>query len=214
MRITVSRDGGKTWDRTSSRQAWIPHGTEHDSYDRLTISALPPVRMGDEDWFYVSAIDGDHLSIRNDPDQSGYYHQRLPKHQVALYTQKHNRYVSLTAKCFEEVLITKPVVFDGEKLQLNVDAGRGTVKVGIASAEPMAWYDGKAQLKAPHLMVKNILPGFIPGFTFDDCVPIRTNSIEQTVEFKDGKSLGQLKGKPVYLMFQMFDADLYGFRVI
>jgi len=210
MRITVSRDGGKTWDRTSSRQAWIPHGTEHDSYDRLTISALPPIRMGDEDWFYVSAIDGDHLGIRNDPDQSAYYHHRLPRHQVALYTQKHNRYVSLTAKCFEEVLITKPMVFDGDKLQVNVDAGRGTVRVGIASADPTPWYDGTAQLHAPHLMEKNLLA----GFNFDDCVPIRTDAVEHTVEFKNGKSIGALKGKPVYLMFQMFDADLYGFRVI
>ena len=35
MRIAVSRDGGKTWDRTASREAWIPHGTRQHSYDRL-----------------------------------------------------------------------------------------------------------------------------------------------------------------------------------
>ena len=60
MRITISRDGGLTWDRTSSREAWIPHGTEHDSYDRLVISALPPVHVGDKDWFYTEVLDGDH----------------------------------------------------------------------------------------------------------------------------------------------------------
>ena len=44
MRITLSRDGGRTWDRTASRQAWIPHGTEQDSYDRLVITPTPPVQ--------------------------------------------------------------------------------------------------------------------------------------------------------------------------
>jgi hypothetical protein len=210
MRITLSRDGGKTWDRTSSREAWIHHGSEQDSYDRLVIGPTPMVRVGDEDWFYIGVVDSDHLNIRDEPNQASYYHQRLGKHQVALYTQKHNRYVSLTAKNFEEVLITNPVVFEGDTLQLNVDAGRGVVRVGIASAEPMPGYDGKAQLQAPHLRVKDLLP----GFTFEDCLPIRTNSIEHTVEFKDGKSFRQLKGKPVYLMFQMVDADLYGFRAV
>ena len=28
-----NHDGGRTWDRTCSREAWIPHGTEQDSYD-------------------------------------------------------------------------------------------------------------------------------------------------------------------------------------
>ena len=53
MRITISRDGGRTWDRTSSRVAWIPPGTAEESYDRLVIGPTPPVRVGDEDWFYV-----------------------------------------------------------------------------------------------------------------------------------------------------------------
>ena len=51
MRVVVSRDGGHTWDRTVSREAWIPHGTEQDSFDRCVRIAAAPVRMGDEDWF-------------------------------------------------------------------------------------------------------------------------------------------------------------------
>ena len=34
VRIVTSRDGGKTWDRTVSREPWIRHGTEQNSYDR------------------------------------------------------------------------------------------------------------------------------------------------------------------------------------
>lgn len=46
VRVVTSRDGGCTWDRTVSREAWIPHGTEHDSYDRCVILYTAPVRMG------------------------------------------------------------------------------------------------------------------------------------------------------------------------
>ncbi|HJN15724.1 MAG TPA: hypothetical protein QGH10_09550, partial [Armatimonadota bacterium] len=125
LRITLSRDGGKTWDRTSSREAWIPHGTEEDAYDRVVIGSLPPLRVGDEDWFYVNVMDGDHLVIRNNPLQNPYYHNRVVKHNTALYVQKHNRYVSLRAGTQPEVLISKPMIVDGDTLRLNVDASHG-----------------------------------------------------------------------------------------
>lgn len=210
MRITLSRDGGKTWDRTSSRTAWIPHGTEEDSYDRLVIGGCPPVRVDDEDWFYTCVIDGDHLGIRNDAEGSAYYHDRLPKHQVGLYIQKHNRYVSLRAKNYREVLISKPFILDGDEIQLNVDAGRGQVRVGVASAEPFRMYDNTTPLQAPHLMETRLLE----GLTFEDCEPIRVDRIEQPVKFKKSNPLKARRGKPVYLFFEMVDADLYGFRAV
>ncbi len=210
MRITISRDGGLTWNRTVSRQAWIPHGTEEDSYDRLVIGARPPLRVGDEDWFYVNVINGDHLSTRNNPQQSPYYHGRVPKHQTALYVQKHNRYVSLTARNQREVLVTKPVTVTDELLQVNVDASRGEMRVGIALANPVPTYNGTTPSIAPHLLESNLLE----GFTFDDCLPIYANSVEHTVQFKNGVSLESLRERSVCLLFQMVNVDLYGFRII
>jgi hypothetical protein len=93
-------------------------------------------------------------------------------------------------------------------LQLNVEANRGTVRVAIASAEPVETLKGTTPSMAPHLVESNPLP----GFSFDDCVPIQANSTEQTVEFKNGKTLEALQGRPVRLLFEMVDADLYGFR--
>jgi len=209
MRITLSRDGGITWDRTSSREAWIPHGTEQDSYDRLVIGPLPPVRVGDEDWFYMDVINGDHLGIRNDPERSLYYHDRLPRHQVALYVQKRNRYVSLTARNQPEVLITRPLDVTGGALHLNVDAGRGEVRVGIAAADPVLTFDESTPSTAPHLLENRLLP----GFTFDDCEPVRADRVEHTVRFEGGAGLDALRGRSVCLLFRMVDADLYGFRI-
>lgn len=209
LRVTISRDGGRTWDRTSSRQAWIPHGTEEDSCDRLVIGALPPLRIGDEDWFYIDVINGDHLGVRNNPEQSPYYRDRLPRHQIALYVQRHHRYVSLKARNQQEVLIARPLEVTGDALQLNVDATRGRVRVGIASADPVPTFEGSALSTAPHLSENNLLP----GFAFDDCLPVYANSVEHTVQFKGGASLESLRGRSVCLFFQMIDADLYGFLI-
>ena len=230
MRITLSRDGGRTWDRTSSREAWIPHGTEHDSYDRLVISPAVPLIIGDEDWFYMGVFNGDHLSTRANAKQNSYYSDRVRKGEIALYIQKHNRYVSLRAPGQKEVttkpelrpaagslsasnlkpvLITKPVILAGKALQLNVEANRGLVRVAIASAEPIETLNGTTLSMAPHLAELHSLP----GFSFDDCVPVRANSTEYVVQFKEGAMLEGLRGKRVRLLFEMVDADLYGFRV-
>jgi hypothetical protein len=206
MRITLSRDGGRTWDRTCSREAWIPHGTEVDSYDRLVIGPTPPLRVGDEDWFYMEVLDGDHLITRNSPDQGPYCRDRVARHQIALYVQKHLRYVSMRARNRPEVLITRPIPVSGDTLQLNVDAGRGAVRVALAAAEPIATLDGSTPSVAAHLAPGHLLP----GFTFDDSPPIHTDSIEYTVPFRE--SLSSLRGRAVRLLFQVVDADLYGFR--
>jgi hypothetical protein len=209
MRITISRDGGLTWDRTSSREAWIAHGVEQDSYDRLVISPTPPVPVGDEDWFYIGVINGDHLGIRNDAAQAPYYHDRLPQQQIALYVHKRNRYVSLTAGSVPEVLITRPTEVTGDGLQLNVDASRGEVRVGVAGAEPVPTFDGSTPAFAPHLLDKRLLP----GLSFDDCAPVRGDSIEHTVQFAAG-AIAALRRRRVCLLFRVVDADLFGFRFV
>jgi len=223
MRITISRDGGKSWDRTSSREAWIPHGTEEDSFDRLVIGPRPPIRVADEDWFYMDVVDGDHLIVRNDAQQSAYYEDRLAKHQIALYVQKHNRYVSLRAGNQTEVLITRPILVTGEKLQINVDASRGGVRVGVGLAEPVMTFGGTTPSDAPHLLAitapnhgnhlkhPSALRNLLPGFDFSDCEPVRANGIEQTVSFGITDFAG-LIGQKVNLLFEMQNADLYGFR--
>ena len=209
MRITISRDGGLTWDRTSSREAWIPHGTEEDSYDRMVIGITPPVQVGDEDWFYTGVWDGDHLTTCADAKQRPYYQDRLRKGQVALYTQKRNRYVSLRTRSQPETLITRPFRIKGDQLQLNVDASRGLVKVGIAEYKPVTNYNGTTLSTAWHLMEQNTLA----GYSLEDCQPIYANRIEHTVEFKNGSSLKSIQGRKVVLFVWMINADLYSFRV-
>ena len=205
IRIATSRDGGFTWDRTVSREAWVPHGTEQDSYNRCVITYSSPVRMGDEDWFYCNVISGDHAS------GSGYYHDRHILHQGALYVQKHTRYVSLTAGNTPQFLITKPVKVTGKILQLNVDASRGEVRVGIGIDKTIVIFDTVATL--PNYMVRDRQgrTHLEEGFQIKQCEPIREDSIEHAVKWKEA-SLESLLGKTVRLYIMVQDADLYGFR--
>jgi hypothetical protein len=231
MRITISRDGGQTWERDCSREAWIPHGTEEDSYDRLVISPSLPLRVGDEDWFYVGVTNGDHLSTRSNAKQNSYYADRVRKGEIALYIQKRNRYVSLrapnqmratlkpelrpaagslSASNPKPVLITKPLLLSGKTLQLNVEANRGMLRVAIATGDPIETLNGTTLSTAPHLAELNTLK----GFSFDDCEPIYANTTEHTVQFKNGLTLEGLRDRKVRLLFEMVDADLYGFRAL
>ena len=88
---------------TCSRKAWVSHGTEDDSYDRLVLETSLPLRMGDEDWFYMCVFNGDHLTTRANAKQDTYYADRVRKGEIALYIQKHNRYVSLRAPIVREI---------------------------------------------------------------------------------------------------------------
>ena len=210
VRLVLSRDGCKTWDRTVSREAWIPHGTEQHSYDRLVRIDGPPLRMGDEDWVYCSGYDGDHSSGRN------YYHDRgTTQIRGTLYTQKHNRYVSLTAGNTNQILITKPVRVTGKRLQLNVDASRGRVMVGIGIDKVIPHKQGNWPFRAtlPHYMVKDRWEQthLEKGFHILDCDPIHTDCIQQNVRWKEA-NLESLLGKTVRLYIMVQDADLYGFR--
>lgn len=207
MRITTSRDGGFTWDRTSSRAPWIAHGSEEDSDDRLVITPQPPICVGDEDWFYMGLVSGDHLITRNNVVQSPYAHDRVAKHQIALYTQKHNRYVSLAARTSRELLITRPVEVAENRLLLNVDASRGAVRVAIATGAAVPTFDGSTPSTAPHLLPQHLLP----GFGFDDGEVVTANAIAHEVRFKDGASVAALHGQRVSLLFDVVNANLYGF---
>lgn len=209
VRIVTSRDGGKTWDRTVSREPWIPYGTEHDSYNRQVRLDCPPLHVGDEDWFYATVVDADHGTKAD-----GYGH-RAPIIQGALYTQKHNRYVSLRAGNDRQILITKPIKVTGKTLQLNVDGSRGEVRVGIGIDKVISHKTGAWEFEArlPHYMVKDRWERthLEKGFHVLDCVPIQSNCVEQNVRWKEAK-LESLLGKTVRLYIMVQDADLYGFR--
>ena len=198
LQLVTSRDGGLTWDRVADRQVWLPHGTEEDSFDRMTYVGRP-LRVGDETFFYYLAWDGDHLTHYHDEDQTPYYHDRVRHACVALATQRWNGYVSLSTGAVAETFVSKPFILSGEHLYLNADASRGQIKVELV---PVRYGD----------RVDPWTSETCPGLSLQDAVPVKGKGVEQLVSWQGGGDVGRWQGQPVRLRIRVCNADLYGFR--
>jgi hypothetical protein len=107
------------------------------------------------------------------------------------YTLRLDGFVSASADWKGGQLLTKPLTFEGNRLELNfATSAGGEVRVEIQDA------NGKP----------------VEGFALDDCPPQFGDSVEKTVTWSSGANLAELAGKPVRLLFELKDADLYAFR--
>ena len=65
VRLVLSRDAGRSWQRVCGKEVWLPHSPEPHGFDRLVFGTYP-LRVNDEMWFYYMAYDGDHLIFNRD----------------------------------------------------------------------------------------------------------------------------------------------------
>jgi hypothetical protein len=110
------------------------------------------------------------------------------------YTVRVDGFVSAYAPMAGGEFVTKPLIFEGRKLVMNLaTSAAGSVCVEVQGA------DGKP----------------ISGFSLADCPPIFGDALEHIVAWKGGDDLGRLSGKwrsPVRLRFALKDANLYSIR--
>ncbi len=107
------------------------------------------------------------------------------------YTLRLDGFVSASAGFRGGRLLTKPVIFDGDRLQLNfATSAAGSVRVEL---QDMA---GKP----------------IEGFSLADCHELFGNSVARSVGWKGTGDLSAQAGQPVRLLFELKDADLYSFQ--
>ena len=113
---------------------------------------------------------------------------------VRRYTTRIDGFVSAHAPMAGGEILTKPLLFEGGNLTLNLaTSGAGSVRVELQDV------DGNA----------------IKGHTLHDCPEIHGDDIRYTVRWKEnGGDLRALAGKPVRLRFIFNDADLYAFQFV
>jgi hypothetical protein len=113
---------------------------------------------------------------------------------VRRYTIRIDGFVSAHATAAGGEIVTKPLVFEGGNLTLNLaTSGAGSVQVEIQDA------DGRQ----------------IKGYTLRDCPEIYGDDIRYTVRWKEtGGDVRPLAGRPVRLRFVLRDADLYAFQFV
>lgn len=102
-------------------------------------------------------------------------------------------FVSLAAPRKGGEVVTRPIVFDGGNLALNIEtSGPGDVRVELQDAA------GKA----------------LPGYTLPECPPIFGDSLRHIVRWENGGDVRAFAGRPVRLRIVLRDADLYSFQFV
>ncbi len=182
VRLAVSRDG-KSFRRVS-RRAFMGVGPA-GRFDSRYVWAMPhPIRMGDELWIYYVGSNRDHAD-RIDPAAGGEHLTGIGRAVLRL-----DGWVSADAAYTGGELTTRPLVFAGSRLRLNVDTGAG----GIVKVE-----------------IQDEQGSPIEGFSEADADEINANSVRDVVTWNGSSDVASLTGSPVRLRFVMRDARLYAF---
>jgi hypothetical protein len=185
VQLAVSRDA-EHFERVGGRRPFLSLGPE-GRYDSRFIWAMPnPIRMGDELWIYYVASNRDHSRSSKVDSLAGRELSGIGRAVLRL-----DGFVSVDADYRPGQFTTPPLRFQGNYLELNVDAaGGGSVRVELLDED-----------REP-----------IKGFGKDDAIPIARNSVRMPVVWKGNPDLSALAGRTVRMRFHMTNASLYAFQ--
>ncbi len=184
IELGVSRDG-KEWKIYDYKnyQYYMPSvqvcygGNSPSCFDAKDVqSFFGLIRRGDEIWQYT-----EYTSL---PDGNGTM-------QFARLRQRLDGFTSLDAGTAAGQAITRPIVFTGKFLELNVKVNTGGyVKVGILDE------NGNE----------------IQGFGINDCIPLNRDSVRARVQWVGGSNVENLAGQTMRLKFELQNAKLYALQ--
>ncbi len=203
--MATSRDGIH-WKRYP-RPVYVGIGTHQNWPVNQAYMAHGMIRRGNEIWQYYFGTEIYHSTWSKDKSKSAVYR----------VVQRMDGFVSADTPYDKEgSLITKPLIFKGNRLVLNIDTdSAGYAQVGFLDEKGIP----------------------IPGFSVDDCIYINGDFIETEVEwfsnwkdfpstegkkieeivsykdkFKISKDLSLLEGRIVQVVFRMRGSKLYAMQ--
>jgi hypothetical protein len=142
--------------------------------------------MGDELWIYYTGKNDDH-SDRVDPKAG----KRMTGVTRAIL--RLDGFVSADAAYTGGSLTTPPIVFEGNRLELNIDTSAGGVaqiEIREASGEP------------------------IRGYSLAEADELNGNSVRVPVSWQGKTDVSVLAGRAVKLHFKLRDSKLYAFQFV
>ena len=182
MTLAYSRDGFH-WHRPD-RRAFI-HAERNDRpWDRAYVHSAGGVCLvvGDELWFYYGAWSG------RSPKQG---RQMYAGGATGIAILRRDGFASLDAGPEGGELTTRPVVFRGNRLFVNVSNLHGELRVAVLDQ------GGKP----------------INGLAAGECLPIGVDSTCAEVRWTSNADLGAVAGQPVRLRFALRAGSLFSFWV-
>ncbi len=181
IQIATSRDGIH-WNRLD-REPYVRLGRTGEPDSGMMYMLIGMIHKADEIWMYYAGYDYTH----------GCYDLSSMKYTGAIFrvVQRLDGFVSIDAGYKGGEFTTKPLLFKGRRLLLNVDtSATGGVRVEIQDE------DGRPLNK----------------FNLDDCDEIHANDCHKVVTWNGVSDVSSLAGTPIRLRFSMKKAKLYSFR--
>ena len=172
--VFMSSRDGLHWDRTFL-EAFVRPGRDRNNWtQRSNMAAWGILRTAEDELSMYYSEHYSHLT------------NRLRRRTLRL-----DGFVSVRADGRGGEMVTRPLVFAGKELVLNVaTSAAGMVRVEIQ--------DEKGQT--------------VPGYELEACSAFYGDEIESVVQWTNGPDVGELAGRPVRLRFAMRGADLYSMR--
>ena len=177
IRMLTSRDG-ITWNR-GHKGPYVSLGTEDEPDNASMYMFVGMIVRGGKIYQYYT---GNRSWHGGRVDRDG---------EIMLLEQRLDGFVSVDAVYEGGELVTKPLLFSGSSLHLNINTSAiGSAAVGILDT------DGNV----------------IEGYDVTDCDVIRGNFIDKTVSWHNNSDIARFSGKAVRLRFLMRDCKLFAFQ--
>lgn len=162
-------------------------------YDRTFLEGFIRPGLGVQNW--VSRTNYPALNVvQTGPAEMSLYVQQnygQPTAHLHRYSLRLDGFSSVRAPYEGGELVTKPLVFAGDRLVLNFStSAAGGVRVELQDAGGTP----------------------IPGYTLEEATELIGNEIERVVSWKQGPAVSKLAGRPIRLRFVMTDADLFALQ--
>lgn len=195
--IAPSRDGVRfNFDWVYAGKALIERGPD-GSFDKDAVYPCPlVVTHADKHWIYYSGANERHdaatTELKSGHDEELYQNRLREQFFTGLATLRLDGFVCLSANGAGGVVETRPFTLEGGKLELNVDATKGDVRVEVLD-----------EAGAP-----------IESFGQADATPIAgVDKIRATAQWQGKGDLSSLKQRVIRLRFHLKNARLYAFQI-
>ncbi len=175
--------GNEMWDLSwvYAGQPMVERGPDRSFDKDMIFPASQIVTHDDKHWIYYNGYQERH-GVAN-----------RGKHGIGLATLELDRFIGWEAKGDQEgMIVTQPFTLAGTRLEVNVNAQKGRLRVDVldAAGNPIPGYSGGESMAAGAVDALRLEP-----------------------RWKNSRSLAPLQGEVIRLRFRLADATLYAFKV-